>query len=65
MWKIIETIGLAIGGLLFIIEGFLKFAGVNEILSMITPCGLSLILVGVGAIAHVVRHTKCEQMHKA
>ncbi len=42
-----EKYALILGGLLFIVEGILKFFGF-EFLNMNMPCGGSLIIVGFG-----------------
>lgn len=43
-----------IGGFLFFIEGIAKLAGKGIIFGMTTPCGLAMLLLGLGVLILVI-----------
>ena len=58
-----EYYALIIGGLLFIIEGVLKFFGFT-FLNMDMPCGGSLIIVGFGLALFAYKQKKGKKRRK-
>lgn len=52
-----EKYALILGGIMFVVEGVLKFFGF-EFLNMNMPCGASLIIVGFGLILFAYKQIK-------
>jgi hypothetical protein len=62
--KIITKILLGSGGILFIVDGIIKIASLNitiiglNIMGMSMPCGITMIIIGLGLLALVLEKKK-------